>query len=165
MPKPRYIVCCQERLVDQVSGLASHINVIDRLEIRELRQETPGDVRPATPLLIPKLPIAQMIVTAVWMTEPGDNEKDVYEFETIMLRTDGSSDVIHQGEFQFSKHFYRIDTGVVFTTHTKFSASGELTFESRIRKQGSDQWLSQFFPLELAFIPLAVESPADSANQ
>jgi hypothetical protein len=112
--------------------------------------------------VIPKIPIGQLIVSASWAKQATDGENDVYEYETVMHRPDGTSDVIHRGEVQFlKKRFYRIDSGVIFTTHTKFQASGELVFESRIRKSGTDDdWVSQSFALDIEFVPLESNEPA-----
>jgi hypothetical protein len=165
MAKPRYILCSKELLVDQLTGLASHINVIDRFEIRIVR---PPELPPGTAVAIPNLPIAQMLVTAAWAKETGDTERDVFEYETVLHKPDGTSDVVHKGEFQFlSKRFYRIDTGIMFTTQTKFSTSGELSFESRIRKRGMEEWTSQSFALDIELVSPepAVESTVGDANQ
>jgi len=68
-----------------------------------------------------------------------------------------------------TKRFFRVDAGLIFTTQTRFKESGELVVECRLKKQGTEQWLSQSFPLGIEVIPAesigVSENVTESANQ
>jgi len=167
MARPRYIICAKDRLVDQASGLASHINVIDRLTIGHLK---PPSVPDGVKLAILQQPIVQMVLTAVWIKDDNDSESDEFEYETIIRKPNAEPLISHTGEFRFLKRYYRIDSGITFTTGTQFPSSGEMILENRIRKRGTTDWLAQAFSFELEVnrqsepSPLS-DDPAECANQ
>lgn len=162
MAKPRYIVCSQDRLVDQATGAVTHVNVVEKFVIKlEPAPEPP----PGTQYLIPKIPIFKMILTAVWAREQDDSDSDDFEFEAILHKpSDEIPFVLHRGEFRFlaGASYFRIDSGIIFTTETKFTKSGAAVFENRIRKRGSDNWLSQQFPMEIEVISPEAANPSES---
>ena len=168
MAKPRYIICSQDRLVDQATGMATHVNVVEKFAIKEERSPEP---LPNVQYAVPNLPIAKMILTAVWAREAGDSESDEFEFEVLIHKPEDESITLQKGEFSFPPglSYFRIDSGIIFTTHTKFKKGGTVVLENRIKKRGSDEWKSQEFPIEIEVTGAEAanvgENSADSANQ
>jgi hypothetical protein len=141
MARPRYIICAEDRLLDRFTGLASHINVVDKIVLA---------VGAANPVegqndLLPEIDVARFIMTAVWVRESADDGPFDYE---VLIHRDSGVELVSRGEFEFTKMFHRIDAGFRFTTKTK-TTSGLVDIECRIRKRGTNDWLSQSFPLEV----------------
>ena len=164
MVRPRYIICSESRTVDRTSGLVTHYNVIEELTV-----SVGGPKAKAG-----SAPFLKFVVTAVWMRETGEEAEDTYEFETSMhLPGEEIARRIHAGEFQFGEHrFHRLETFIqgLFTQRGEAVPNDALTLqpgvlrlESRIRRSGDQQWLSQDY-----VIPVRVErgSPelADSSQ-
>lgn len=165
MARARYIICAKDRLVDQASGLTSHINVIDRLHIAQVKTAFPDGVK----IAVMRFPTIQIILTAVWSKGAEDSESDEFEYETILHKPHAESLTTHQGEFRFVKKNQRIDSGISIMSDSQFPASGELVLESRIRKRGTSDWLSQTFTLDIDVTsveaPAIDAAPTECANQ
>jgi hypothetical protein len=159
MARTRYIICAEDRLLDRFTGLASHINVVDKIVLAVGAANPPGGQTP----LLPEIDVARFIMTAVWVREPGDDGPFDYD---VLIHRDSGIESVARGEFEFTKMFHRIDAGFRFTTKTK-STSGLVDIECRIRKQGASEWLSQSFPLEIEVRPSdsILGASAASANE
>lgn len=167
MAKPRYIICSQERIIDQASGLASHINVLDRFVVHSFK--TPETAQADKVFLVPQIPVAQFVVTAAWAKGEDDSKDDEFDFEVILRKPEGEEKTIQSGTFRFAKRFFRIDAGVMITTRSTFTQSGEMVLECKIRKQGTVPWLSQSFPIDIEVVPVETahieEDAGEHANQ
>ena len=75
MPKPVYMLCCLSGSDDHNTGLPSHFNVIDRLELREITVALPEGVKP---FIVYTQPIR--IVAVWWAVEDADFETE-FEME------------------------------------------------------------------------------------
>lgn len=147
MARPRYIICSQDQLIDPATGLISHVHVPDRFVLQS--QPAPSDIPAGTEVVIPNVPIARMILAATWIKGEDDSESDVFDYETVLHKPGDEPRVMQTGEFRFEKRFFRINAGLVFTTHTKFATSGEMVLESKIKKRGTEAWISQTFVIDI----------------
>jgi hypothetical protein len=147
MPRPRYMVCSQDCIVDQATQLTSHIKVLDRIVLLKPTDESAIDAA-KTGRIVP-VPF-RIFVTAVWMREDSDDQDAKYDFEISYRRPDGQDREINGGEFSFKTRNQRFDT-VFLIPPTVLLPSGIHLFESRIRPAGhpDSTWLSQSFPLEV----------------
>lgn len=85
------------------------------------------------------------VCIAVWRREEGDSDEDDYEHESrLMVPGKGEFDG-HKGKFRFTKPYHR------FALHSALQIpgieSGLLIFESRIRKVGDADWLTQSYSI------------------
>ena len=155
MPRARYIICSSERLVDATTGLVTHVNVIDKMIATGPPEGSHDDV--------PEIPICHMIMTSVWMKEESDDPEAEYDYEVVVHKPSESPKVVASGDLVFDKKFYRLEVGFRFTTKSKIQ-NGIVVFESRIRKKGATDWLSQSFPIETELQTVGSTIPEKSAN-
>jgi hypothetical protein len=132
MPIPVYIVCCESQSVDAATGLISHFNIFNQLNVAAV---APGESITPTPTLTMWF---KMTASATWMR--GDDDEDEFEFQTVLIAPGKPESKIAEGRFTFSKQFQRIDSIVMGQI---FTESGTFFVDSRIRKVGSDTWFSQ----------------------
>lgn len=155
MIRPRYIICSESRIVDRATGLVTHVNVLDELAV----SLGPRKEQPAA------LPFLKFVTTAVWMRESDEESEEAYVFETYMY-VPGEEEArrIHAGEFQFgSSRFYRLDAFVQVGLKLDEASSGNglrlkpgiLRLESRVRRSGDVEWLTQDY-----LIPVRVDQTA-----
>ena len=157
MPIPRYIICCETRLVDKATSLVTHCNVIDGFAFAvDVKSPPPAD----------QILFGRLIATAVWMREDADEIGDEYEYEFRIHKPGEEPKTTTSGTFKFSRRFQRIEQGFLFSP-TNTIPPGIHFVESRIRRVGSDDWLSQKFPftVELIKTDSAAKEEAEGAEQ
>jgi hypothetical protein len=145
MPSPSYIICCETGTEDKYTGLASLFNVIDRIVVRRHTRQTPdgGAVKSGPTIRI----------VAVWRAV-GDHDYQA-EFESelnLLLSPIGKETTLHSDTFRFlpDKSRHRI---VVIIGALDLDQSGLLVFESRIRRLGDPDWLSQSYVVDVVVMP------------
>jgi hypothetical protein len=145
MPVPVYIICCESGSEDSFTGLASLFNVIDRIVVRPAASEEKGNsehrAHGATSLRI----------VSVWMgEEAGDFES---EFETeirITLLPHGDEAVLYSEPFRLSPEKRRHRTTVILN-RAYFKETGTLVIESRVRRIGETEWITQRYTVDIHF--------------
>jgi hypothetical protein len=147
MPKPVYILCCRSGSDDRNSGLASHFDVIDRLQLKQLHLPVLTDSNMAVLLASP------IRIVAVWQaTGSGDYE---VEFESELRGLLPSSNT----EVTFVSNKFRFDPGMarfrltVEIPSPLFAGSGSFVAESRIRRCGETEWLKQAYDIDVVVLP------------
>src|SRR5947209_8718216 len=72
MARPRYMICSEGQSVDQLTSLASHFNIIEKLTAVAGSEVAPGAVQTGS---------IKVWLAAVWMREEDDQPEDDFEFE------------------------------------------------------------------------------------
>jgi hypothetical protein len=147
MPLPVYIVCARSFSEDRSTGLVSFFHVVEGIGIAEIPQAGESS--------IPR-DIGELRVIAAWMKGDEDSSPDEFEHQ-LVFHLPGASDpittIIVRFRFAMAIHRFGFSTGAVFAT---FKAPGLVRIESRVRKVGSEAWLSQSFPIRVTPVkPLA----------
>jgi hypothetical protein len=143
MARPRYIVCSEDRVTDRVTGLVSHFNVIEELTVNQ--QQAPEEMVSShgTPWL-------RMVVTALWSKDDEDLEDDVFEHDMLLhLPGNEKPETVIMGEVKFSARNHRFE---MMVAGQPFTVAGTVVFESRLRKKGSFDWLSQKYEIPINVI-------------
>jgi hypothetical protein len=152
MPKPQYIICADNLLIDPKSGLVTHVNVVESLTVIRGRDVKSTELRHAAYFMGAKEheSFIRWMVTAVWTRDDGDSPDDVFEHELLLhtpLRPEPR--ILFGEEIQFAAFLYRLD---VPCTGRLVTQSGVFRFQSRIRKKGgASDWVTQEYviPVEL----------------
>lgn len=141
MPKPVYIICSQSGVEDKRTGLLSHFNVLEKIQIVEASPQE-GQKRQSS-----QLPLFRMV--AVWMSVPEDISRE-FNFEVAVIIPPGAKRIVPaKGTFAFDKALHRFLFEFV---GVPIEGPGILQVESRICKAGSDNWLSQTYPIVLELV-------------
>lgn len=166
MMKPRYMLCCEGRVVDRETGLVTYYNVTDQLNVTF---STPD--APTTGVLVsfPKL-----VVSAVWARDSeAEDRDDVCQHEMRMfVPGEETPRVLHVGEFRFGEsRYYRFD--LIFQPQPAPSGDkpasaflvrpGVLRFESRVRREGDTTWLSQEYEIPIVGPSGSKNTPVSSS--
>lgn len=163
--KPRYMLCCEGRVVDQETGLVTYYNVTDQLNVTSSTTNVPTGV----PVPLPKL-----VVSAVWARDSETEERDeVWQHEMRMfVPGEETPRVLYTGEFRFGEfRYYRFD--LVLQPQPKPSGDapataislrpGILRLESRVRREGDTTWLSQEYEIPIVFLSGSKNIPVSSS--
>jgi len=152
MPIPLYVICSESASEDKSTGLLSLFHIIEKIQIGTHRAGEP----------IPRAPVSQMRVTAVWMKESMDDDHE-FEFETVLIPPNGEGKVIGSGSFVFTKDLFRINSGVLWGGLSGMK-NGILWIESHIRKAGVKGWQVQKSPIFIEHLPATnADSKPDKA--
>jgi hypothetical protein len=134
MLKPVYIICCELSLHDTATGLLSFMNIIEKVVFsKNAQQPTPPGM-------------SQMRIFTAWMAEREDMGHE-YEFNTSVV-VPGSDEVIdlHHGNLICGDEgFVRITTHILGMPPVK--GAGIMRLRGRIRRAGSDKWITQEYPI------------------
>jgi hypothetical protein len=145
MPKPVYIICSESGSEDKYTGLVSHFRVIEQINLQELPLPQEGK-----PLVIPAMPLQ---FTAVWAMAEDDRVNDEYEFRNSVVLPDGKEITVQEGTIFFEENKTRQRFLVVLSRLT-VNQPGLFKVESRFRRTGQENWLSQSYE-----IPVVRNSP------
>jgi hypothetical protein len=155
MPRPVYIICSESGAEDVRTGIVSHFQVVEKIQVTLLPLETGG------------LPVSQVIslrMTAVWMKSPDDIFDQEYELETAFyLPPDDTMRVVQTGRFSFGPDA-PLFRSVAFGPCPTFVASGLFRVESRIRRVGDQEWLRQDYPILVEILPNPPLAPQAADN-
>jgi hypothetical protein len=144
MPRPVYILCSESGSQDLTTGLLSHFQVIETLNISAVPFPAAGVV---------VVPALMFRATAVWMRNADDLPEQEYEYETAFyFPPEGAEQVVQQGKFIFEadKPLYRM---IVIGQGPPLSGPGLFRIENRIRKVGQAEWLRQDYHIPIVAIP------------
>jgi hypothetical protein len=137
MPRPVFIICAQSGSEDKDTHLLSMFNIMERIIIAPL----PEGSDPLT-----TQPTNTLRVAAAWMRTEGDVPQKEFEHQMVFRPPSGQPPVTTEiVRFRFDKPYYRataITSGFLF-----FAGMGILLVESRIRPVGTEEWLSQDYPI------------------
>lgn len=152
MPRPVYIICSESGSQDLNTGLVSHFQVIETIQISQI------PIPAGAPVAVPAL---MFRATAVWMRNDDDPPDQEYEFETAFYPPPlGAEQIVQQGRFVFEagKPLYRM---IVMGQGPPFDGAGLFRIESRIRVAGQEGWLRQDYPIPVVAVPLP-QPPVDA---
>ena len=144
MPKGDYILCCQGSSNDKDSGLFSAFEFIEMITVSPIPAPKDGEQ-----FVIVQL--SPLRIVACWMIEPhmGEKFEDEFEFEFRILHPDGEISRLTEGKFKFAAPhpvpFHRLTLST--EVGPPFEKSGIVRVEGRARKKGTDQWVSQDYPI------------------
>ena len=145
MPRPVFIICARGSVQDKDSNLLSLYDVVEKLVLIPLPKITGQSV-----IVVQSQPFHSV---STWMLEPdkGDSHEDDYALEFRLLPPDGKEAVVLQSSKTrlgaADENFQRITLKI--ESLLPFTVSGLWEFEARIRKDGSDGWISQSYPLQI----------------
>jgi hypothetical protein len=150
MPKPRYTLCCETRLLDSGTGLVSYINVVDQLLMSRQPRQPAENAVPGS---------GRLFVSAVWTKTDDDAEREIFEYDTRM-HVPGQLEpkTINMGEIVCVTRFLRVDIGVLGLPMMPVG-DHVLVFENRIRRKGQSDWVCQTCEL-----PVTVEGPIEAGD-
>lgn len=153
MPLPVYFICSQSGAIDQATNLASAFNILETVQIAQIRPTT-APIRPNTIRLL-----------AAWMREESDTPDQVFQVDIFgIFPPDGRELQLGQTEFQFTLPLQRLFVDMPLA---HFFGPGVLRIEARIRRTGQPEILNTMtfrIILQEAPTPLAqVESSPASA--
>lgn len=139
MPRPKYIICSQSRIIDKFSGLVSHINVLD-----ELHAVKPAATMPPGAAI---QPLTTLSLIAVWERSETDSDDELFELD-VRMHVPGADipRTLYVGDTSFgTSRNYRID----ITVGLPAMNTGILLFESRFRRKGELDWLMQGYEIKI----------------
>jgi hypothetical protein len=152
MPRAVYIFCANMVIEDKETGLASALQIVDKLQTVSIpvEQTPPGQ---AIAFLWPGL-----AVLGAWLAEPTDNTGDEYDLEIrFILPGGGQTQDLAKTTFKIgvpdpTKPLFRFV--VRFASPPQITTPGTMFVESRIRKTGTqDDWKSQSAPILVEVLP------------
>ena len=159
MARARYIICSESRLVDRTSGLVSHINALEQITVSLTPTVHPEATHAGKPAETKSIRFPNMVLVAVWMRDEQDDPDQQYHFETRLYRPgEATPTTVQQGEFAFGESmFFRIELVLQHGPPGEASTEvpmrpGVLRLESRIRRHGSEEWLSQDYPIPVTVV-------------
>lgn len=166
MIRPHYIVCSESRIVDRTTGLVTHYNVLEQLTVGTTGRSPAG---------VGASPILKFVMTAVWMRDQEEVDDATYEFETRMhFPGEDEARCVHTGDFQFGSHrFHRLELhfqGALVSSQDKLpegailTRAGTLRLESRARRTGEREWMSQEYLIPLQVDEVSPELAESSQN-
>ncbi len=155
MPRPVYIICSTGGSIDAQSNLVSIFDAIENIQITIHVKQEPHEPEPVF-----RLPLR---ATAVWMAQDGDSGDQEWEFETVVYPgQNGPEKVVHNGKFHFGdawKLFRIVSAGTV-----AFKKPGLARIESRIRRVGDVEWVSQDYPFTIQVIDESDSKSSESSR-
>jgi hypothetical protein len=151
MPEPIYILCCQSGADDARTAIASHFNVIDRVELTPMDVDDLDKGVPATVVLTP------LRAVAVWRGIEESDFDGEFEFEIKGVFPGGREISLlpssNRFRFQREKPRHRLTIELPPPLFETAQESGTFLLECRIRKEGSADWLTQRYPIDLVVHP------------
>ncbi len=140
MPMPVYILCCESGSEDKRTGVVSHFNVIETLQINKI--VPPPDGQP--PVQIVTRPGFRIV--AVWRcTSPDEVGREFQYQATVSMPPDNLGKVVWEGVAQFDQPVHRFFLnleGPMF-----FDGPGMLYIRFQVRAPGSPDWITQEYPI------------------
>lgn len=138
MPKPHYIICCEEVSLDRDTGRVSHYFVIEKFVFT-----APPVAKSAKKSSSLDSPLA-LCVDSVWEANRDDLEGKSFEAELLLKFTSKTPIRIAKTEFQFTDRLHRH----LFKIRVASTApAGNLSVISRVRPVGTKRWLGQQFKI------------------
>ncbi|MBA4189462.1 MAG: hypothetical protein C0467_15840 [Planctomycetaceae bacterium] len=153
MPRPVYQLLSHSYSVDEDTKLVSIYEVVDTITVLKLPAPAPGRVA--------FFAFRPMAVLSCWAIDlgKGDSFDDKFEFELELQHPDGSVMPFAKTEFQFilphlAKRFQiRLEEAITWPK------GGVAVIEGRVRKVGTQKWLTQSYLLNVK-----IEQPAEPTS-
>lgn len=147
MLRPVYIIACQSTAEDKLTNLMSLFSVFESVEFHA------GPASGNQPI-----PAQQLRVVAVWMRGEGA-ETIEFEHQFRFHRPGlGIQEVAAPAAFRFeSSDRWLHRFMLICDGFPAVSESGIFELESRVRRAGGEDWVSQRYPIRVQFVP-ATES-------
>ncbi len=143
MPTPVYLICSESGCEDKETGLASVFNIIDRIVAKKRRTGTTED---RDTVLAESLSLR---IVAVWRTDEESEFETDFESELRAILLPANQQVtLLADRFRFLREQpkHRI---TVIVGRFQLEQSGQLVFESRIRRTGDSAWLTQRYIVDV----------------
>jgi hypothetical protein len=152
MARSLFIICSQSIALDQITNALCVFHVLEGYDFSfsSTSPQKHGE-SDDTALFAPP----SFFANAVWMRTEDDVDEDVFEWELSLAPPGKESQVIKSGLFSFTKTFFRITVGI--SVQNIWTRTGICSVECRIRKVGSEMWISQDYP-----IPITVKDSVPS---
>jgi hypothetical protein len=147
MAEPVYILCSESGADDKLTGQVSLFNLTEKVHVMKL---PPGQIPP-----IPST--FRLRVTALWMRGDDDCGGEFESEIRLLMPPDGEILAIPQPAFTFPLLFQRVQIQILGPLPVK--GPGIMRVQSRIRRNGTEDWLTQQCPIILE----EVEPPQNQA--
>jgi hypothetical protein len=154
MPSPVHIICSESGSDDKITGLLSLFNLVEQIQVHLLPEKPEGSV------MIQALPFR---ITATWMKLPEDEGQEFDFSIRIHLPANDTPLEIAQGEFTFERTFHRFNARIL--ANLPFKVSGLMRVESRVRRSGAAEWLTQECPVPVEVHPAPTQSQDQSKTE
>jgi hypothetical protein len=141
MPKPLYTICSKDWSHDRETKLVSLFHILEGYDMF-----VPASHEPDKIIAIPNAPTS-FVGVSVWMREESDLGTDEYESEVWAIAPQQEKKVLATSVFRFERLFHRFVSVVKIQDIP--AHSGFLRFGSSIRRVGTEQWLSDEFPIPI----------------
>lgn len=159
MAKSVFIICAESSAVDDEGKTLSLFNILEKVQFHRLPKPQPEK---SSMVVVDAF---RMRIVSVWLQEEGD-QNETFECETFAVIPPSDLKIDFPGTtFKFGLPFQR--TVVFLRGILPFQGSGTMWVTSRIRKIGTEPWVSQSFPIlleELKDSPVPVEHNETSKN-
>jgi hypothetical protein len=137
MPRPVFILCAQSWAFDEETKLCSFFHVLEGISTSRSPTTAWSPISFNLPL--------QIVGVAEWMRTEADSDSDEFEYELSFAFPDQPKIQVISGRFKFMALFQRFISRAGISSPP--ASSGVILFESRIRKVGTQKWMSQDFPI------------------
>ena len=143
MPRPVYIICAQSMTQDKDTNLVSFFTVIERVT---MKLPPLGQATPAPPAAHDSLArdVTAFKVMAAWVREQDDNGEFEHEFSVVV---DGEEKPHGRRPFVFGEDKWMQRFVLLMHGLPAPSTSGIVSVKSKVRRHGSNEWLSQEYPI------------------
>jgi hypothetical protein len=151
LPRPVFIIASQGGAEDRETGLLSIYEVLEKMVATPVPKKNQDDV-----VIIRNRPVR---VTSTWMRLETDNENQDFEHQMIFTIQPANEPIgiVPPSIFRFSKPFQRFTTLV--NEPFAIDNDGMLIIESRVRAVGTEDWVSQTFPIIVEVVNQDVKAP------
>jgi len=154
MPKPLYILCAESGAVDKYTNRPSLFNVIEQITVNV--REVP-DAK-----VVLRIKPLDLIVIACWEREDTDSHEDVFEAEAVIAFPGQEPQIQKQPEFSLALRFHRFFIKIEGDPPQE---TGTAKLISRVRRKGSEEWISQEYRLRFEVHNLSVSGEPLSASK
>lgn len=157
MPRPVFILCSKSGVEDKESSLISLFDIVEKLQITKVPiPQVTTQEGPRPPVVIQYQPLR---IVAVWMALPEDDPQQNYDYSMIVFGPPKGEPIGVEagGVFRFTKPLHRFTMRI--EGPLPMQGPGLIKIESRIRKVGEENWLSQDYPIIVEEIEPAQENP------
>lgn len=147
MPHPVYIICCESGAEDRFTGVLSHFNVFEKFLVWKSNEGK----APELPERGMSTTLQRMRVISVWMKSDDDPDDAEFEYsvEVTLPNDEANTTVVNSGKFSFTKPLHRMV--INFIGKPNVTRPGVLWLESKVRRIGTDSWISQRYPIIVEF--------------
>ena len=158
MPRPVYILCVQSSSEDRESNLLSLFGLVENFQITPIPAPLPNQ-----PVFVLWQPIRAV---GAWLAEADDGPADEYESELrVFIPGIEAPFVVATGVFRFrdplpARPLHRFV--VNFPTPLPLAQPGTMCIEHRIRRKGTEEWLSQDYPVIVEQVQPPTDPPAQN---